>query len=150
MPVATGVAFGDMNIGKDVAVDITLPSGDHLRIGNITMFDRKPKVKKLGSNGIDGVPRMAVLPEGWTVTFEADRQGPEADDWWAALEEAYYAGDVIRNATITETITETDGSLSQYRYEGVALHFTDAGRFTSNEFVKVKFEGEASFRKKIV
>lgn len=150
MPIATGVAFGDMNIGKDVAVDITLTNGQTLRVGNITMFDRKPKVKKLQSLGIDGVPRNAVIPEGWILTFEADRQGPDADDWWVAYEEAYYAGATIRNVTITETITETDGSLSQYRYEGVALHFTDAGQFKSDDFVKVKFEGEASFRKKVV
>lgn len=150
MPITTGVAFGDMNVGKDVAVDITLTNGQTLRIGNITGFDRKPKVKKIQSLGIDGVPRNAVIPEGWVLTFEADRQDNGADDWWADYEAAYYAGVTVRNCTITETISETDGSISQYRYEGCALHFDDAGNFKSDQFVKVKFAAECSFRKRVV
>lgn len=150
MPIQTGVPLGGMTTGKDVSVDVTLANGQVLRLGNITAFDRKPKIKKLSSIGIDGYPRNAVLPEGWDLSLEVDRQDSAVDDYWAQYEADYYAGRTVRNVTITETISEVDGSISQYRYEGVALHFNDAGNFKSDSFVKMKIAGEASFRKKVV
>lgn len=150
MPVITGVPNGALNTGKDVSIDVALQDGRILRLGNVTSFARKPKVKKLTSLGIDGVPRNAVLPEGWDLDIEIDRQDSEIDDWWANYEADYYAGRTVRNLIITETIIEVDGSLSQYRYEGVALQLNSAGDFKSDSFVKMKLTGEAAFRKKVV
>ncbi len=147
MPINTNV--GTFSIGKDVSVDIVLPSGGHLVLAQITGFDAKPKMKKLNSVGLDGVNRHATIPEGWQLSFELDRANVVMDDFWAQFEAAYYAGQTTFNATILETIQEVDGSISQWRYEGVALAFDDAGNWKSDQYVKQRVSGDASFRKRI-
>ena len=147
MPIQSGV--GDMSIGKDVAVDIVQADGSILRLGNITSFDRKPVTKQINSDGIDGVPRKGVIPGGWKLSFDIDREGPSADDWWALYEDNYYANRPLQNVMITETISEPDGTVTQWRYVGVALHFSDAGNWKADAVTKMKLEGEASYRQKV-
>ena len=147
MPVNTG--FGTMSIGRDIAVDVILPSGQHMQIANITNFDRKPKNKKLESAGLDGLHRMATIPQGWTLSMDVDRMDRALDDFFTGIEEQYYNGETVQNVTVTETIQEPDGTISQFRYEGVSLHFEDAGAWKADEFVKMKLGGEASRRRKI-
>lgn len=147
MPINTG--FGVLSTGKDVAADVVLSSGRHLILSNITGFDAKPKSKKLQSLGIDGITRSGVIPESWTLSFDLDRADSKVDDWWADYEAAYFAGDTIENCTILETITEADGSITQYRFEGVALALDDAGLWRADQFVKQKVSGEASKRVKV-
>lgn len=147
MPINT--QFGIFNIGKDVAIDVVLKSGRHLRISNVTDFDAKPKTKKINSLGIDGVNRSGVIPEGYSLTITLDRANREVDDWWADYEEAYYGGDVVQNVLITQTIKEGDGSISQWRFEGVALNLDDLGNWKSDSYVKQKLTGEAAFRRRV-
>ena len=144
MPLDTG--FGSMSIGKDYAVDVVLANGQILRLGNITDFDFKPTSKDLKSEGIDGIVRHAVIPGGGTLSFSVDRQDRLVDDWWAAYEASYYAGQTLRNATVMETINEGDGSISQWRYLGVALKFDDGGKRKADEYVKMKLTGHFSKR----
>lgn len=148
MPIQTG--FGDLTIGKDITIDIVLRTGRILRLGNVTSFDRKPVHKKINSDGIDGVPKKGVIPGGWELMLDVDREHNEAELWWDDYERRYYDGEAIQNVTVTETITEGDGSITQFRYEGVALHLDDAGAYKGDSNVKMKLKGEASFRRRIV
>jgi hypothetical protein len=147
MPIDT--QFGTFSIGKDVAIDVVLKSGRHLRISNVTDFDAKPKTKKLTSLGIDGINRHGVIPEGYGLTITLDRANRAVDDWWADYEEAYYRGDVVQNVLITQTIKEGDGSISQWRFEGVALNLDDLGNWKADSYVKQKLTGEAAFRRRV-
>lgn len=147
MPINTG--FGVLSTGKDVSADIVMASGRHLVLSNITSFDAKPSTKKLSSLGIDGITRSASLPESWALSFDVDRADRLVDDWWAEYEAAYYAGDTIQNCTILETIQEADGSIAQYRFEGVALNLDDAGLWRADQFVKQKISGVASKRVRV-
>lgn len=142
MPINTN--FGTMNIGRDVAIDVVLASGTVLRLGNVTMFDAKPRIKKLNSLGIDGINRTGVIPEGWDIRLEVDRQDRQIDDWWAQYEADYYAGRTVQSLTVIETIDEPDGTVSVWRYEGCAFHFDDAGAWKSDAYVKMKLAGEAA------
>jgi len=147
MAIDTG--FGPLSIGKDVSADIALPNGSMLRLGNITNFDRKPLSTDVNSKGIDGVNRYGNIPDGWELSFNADREDSSADDYYAQVEEDYYAGKTIRNVTVYETITEVDGSITQYRYEGCSLKYVDAGAFEADKVVKTKWQGKAARRRKI-
>ena len=122
---------------------VTLPSGAQLQIDCITDFDRKPKQKKLESHGLDGIVRTATIPGTWTLSFSVDRNNRQLDDFFAAIEQAYYDGQTVNNVTVSEIIIEPDGSISTYRYEGVSLHFEDAGAWAADKFVKMKLGGEA-------
>jgi hypothetical protein len=147
MPINTLV--GTFSIGRDVSVDIVLPSGSHLILDQVTGFDAKPKMKKLSSVGLDGVNRHATIPEGWSLSFDMDRANVVMDDYWSQFEAAYYNGQTVFNATILQTIVEADGSHTQFRFEGVSLSFDDAGNWKSDQYVKQRVSGEASFRKRI-
>lgn len=144
MPVAS--QFGTLSIGKDIAVNVTLPGGGQLQIEGITSFDRKPKFKKLESHQIDGITRTATIPGTWELSFEIDRVDNTLDEFFALIDEQYFSGATVENCTVTETITEPSGQISRYRYEGVSMHFNDAGNWKSDSFVKMKIGGEASRR----
>lgn len=146
MPVAS--QFGGRTIGRDASVHVTLPSGAQLEIEGITDFDAKPKQKKLESHGLDGIVRTATIPGTWTLTFSVDRSNSIIDDFFAAVEDAYFQGQTVNNCTINQVIIEPDGAVSTFRYEGVSLHFEDAGSFKADSFVKMKLGGEASRRVK--
>lgn len=147
MPVNT--SYGVFSTGVDISVDVTLPSGAPLVISNVTGWDRKMDASSLKSKGIDGVTRLAFLPESWSGSFDIDRANHSLDDFFAAVEANYYSGVTVQNVTITETIREGDGTISQYRYQGVALHYGDAGSWKGAEYVKQKVEFMASRRIKV-
>ncbi len=65
---------------------------------------------------IDGIVDFLELPQGWEGSIEVERADNTLDDYFAALEANYYSGKNITTATITETIQEPNGSISQYRY----------------------------------
>lgn len=146
MPVNTG--YGTLSIGKDIAVVITLSTGRSLTLSVITNFTKKQDTAKLKSKGIDGIIRHANVPDGWSGSFDLDRAGSQLDDYFADLESSYYNGTTINNVTITETIAETDGSISEYRYSGAALEFADAGGAEVDKFVRQKMNWMASKREK--
>lgn len=100
--------------------------------------------------GLDGVSEILTLPDCWEGTFEVERQGPAVDDFFAQMESDYYAGTNIANQTITETITESSGAVSQYRYEGVQLTLKNAGDWKGDDTVKQSIGFRASRRKKVV
>ena len=147
MPLDTG--FGTMSVGKDYAIDIVQSGGQVLRLGNVTDFDAKPNTKDLKSEGIDGIVRHAIIPGGWTVTLSIDRQDRGVDDFFAQFEADYYAGKTLRNMTITESINEADGTISQWRYVGVALKLDDNGKRKADEYVKMKMSGHCAKRLRV-
>lgn len=135
-------------IGKDVSLDITGPSGP-LRFNIRTGFTAKQETNDIKVKRADGIVDHLVIPDGWTGSFDYTRQDSLLDDYFAGLEQNYYSG--INNAplTITETITEANGSVSQYRYTRVVLKYDDAGAKTGDDVVKQKISFMASRRLKV-
>lgn len=148
MPVNTG--FGTLNIGKDVLLDITLPNNQVLQVSYITAFTAKQNTKELDSKGLDGINRLSSLPDTWSGDFSVDRANSNLDDYFAAVEAGYYSNNGVLNAVrITETISEANGVITQYRYDGVALSYTDAGNYAGDAYVKQKISWKASKRIKV-
>lgn len=139
----------EFNIGRDVTLDIIDPVQGPLRFKLMTSFDGTPKYKSLESNPLDGVPRFAEIPAGHEIVFEFDRADSRADDYFCAQEENYFAGRAIPNASITETVTEVNGAISQYRYTGVALSLTKSGPWKGDSLVGQGIKGLASRKRKI-
>jgi hypothetical protein len=137
------------SVGRDIALDITGAEGP-LRLGLITKFSSKPEMTEEKIKGLDGVVRHVRFPEGWSGTFEIERQNALLDQYFAQLEDDYYAGANESPCTITETIIEPTGELSQYRYEGVLLKLEEAGDWEGAKTVKQRLSFVASRRKRIV
>lgn len=141
-------ASSQFNIGKDVTLDIVGPQGP-LNFKILTGFSAKPNYKSIDSKGLDGIDRFEDLPGGWSGDLSLDRSDSTVDDFFAQKEANFYTGLSSTTVTITETIQETNGSISQYRYLGVALTLQDAGNKTGDNKISIKIGFRAARRVKI-
>jgi hypothetical protein len=82
-------------------------------------------------------------------TFDLERQDSKVYDYLAQLEANYYAGLNEQPVTITETITEVSGAVTQYRYLGVLLRLDDAGDKAGDSTVKQRLSFTAQRRIKV-
>ena len=137
-------------VGRDVSVDLYTSRGIlAISAAAITSFDTKPQTTNTASKGLDGITRYGVFPDGWTGTLSIDRLNGALDAFWAQIEADFYAGVNIQPGTITETIQEPDGSISQYRYTGVMFDFKDAGTKVGNQLVKQSLSFMAARRLRV-
>lgn|SRR5574340_754645 len=136
------------SVGRDVSLDIVGPQGP-LRFNLVTMFSAKPDITDQKVKGLDGITRHVRFPDGWSGTFSIERQDSTLDDYFAQLEANYYAGLNESSLTITETITEVSGAVTQYRFVGVLLRLDDAGDWEGDKTVKQKLSFVASRRIKV-
>jgi hypothetical protein len=128
------------SIGRDIVLDIITPTGV-LRPKIRTGFNSKMETTALMVRGMDGVMLFDELPAGWSGGFDLD--------YFAARESDYYGGIASPTISITETISEVSGSISQFRYTGVALKFEDAGNKGADKTVGQKVSFKAARRIKI-
>lgn len=135
-------------VGRDIAVDINTPAGK-LRIPKIISFDSKPQVATQKITPLNGVTDEIQIPTGWHGTITAERMDATLDDFWAKWEDNYYNGIDQPRGTITETITEANGTVSVFRYEGVSFHLTDAGNKQGEKTVNQTLSWTANRRKKV-
>ena len=140
----------NQSIGKDVSFVVMTSAGAlNIPAAAITKFDAQPDTSHEARKGLDGVTRNAVFPNGWKGSFDIDRMNSAVDEFWAQFESDYYNGVNLLPGTINEVIVEANGSISQYRYEGVVLDLKDAGSRESDKVIKMKLDFYASRRKKV-
>lgn len=135
------------SVGKDVVITLNMPSGI-LRV-NLTMFDAKPVFLDLKSRPLNSPPVHMNIPDGWKGSAKVDRQDASLDDFTAQAEAAYWAGQNVLKGSITQTVTEPDGSTSRYRFTNVSLKITDPGSWSAEKLVDQSLEFEASRRIKV-
>lgn len=139
--------FDNFSIGKDITLDVVLPDGTPLALPvTTTGFEAKPEYAKLKSVALDSVNREVSIPQGWRGTIELDRRDDTVDSFFAAQEAGYYAGANTLTGTITETISEADGSVSTYQYIKVNLSFEEAGKKEGDKKIMQKIGFFASQR----
>lgn len=135
-------------IGRDVSLDIVGPSGP-LRFSLITSFESRPDVTDQKIKGLDGITRHVRFPDGWQGQFQIERQDSTLDDYWAQFEANYYAGVQEQPCTITETILEPNGTVTQWRYVGVLLKLDEHGTYQGDQTVKQRVSFLAARRLKV-
>lgn len=127
------------SIGRDMALDVITSAGP-LRLGLPTNFVARQETTEQRVKGMDGINRPLRFFEGWSGSFDLERLGPELDKYFVQLEASYYAGFNEGPATITETITEPDGTVSQFTYTGVVLSLEDSGSWSGSSTVKQRLK----------
>jgi hypothetical protein len=142
------MSLNAFSVGRDVTLNVVTPTGP-VTFSLITKFTAKIDTTDKKIKGIDGLTRFLRFFDGWSGSFEIERQNSNADDYFAALEAAYYAGQTENTATITETITEPSGATTQYQYGGVLMKLEDAGEWSGDNTVKQKVSFVASRRIKL-
>lgn len=136
------------SVGRDVSLNIIGPSGP-LVFSQIVGFQSKPDTTDKKIKGLDGITRHLRFPDGWSGSFDIERQDNTMDDYWAQIEANYYAGVNERPISITQTIQEPSGAISQYRYLDVLLTPDDAGGWKGDDSVKQKLKFVAARRIKV-
>ena len=140
--------LNSFSTGRDVTLTIVTASGP-LNMNLITGFHSSPDMNEIKVKGIDGITRHARFFDGWRGGFDVERSDSTVDDYFAQLEANFYAGINETAATITETIAEPNGAVTQYRYLNVLLKLDDAGGWMGDQTVKQKLSFVAAQRKKI-
>jgi hypothetical protein len=99
---------------------------------------------------MDGNVRHPKFHEGWSGSFTLQRTNNVMDNYIALQEASYYLGTDQIPMTITETITEPDGSTNQYQYTNVVVALEDAGNWSGTEIVRQRVSFMASRKIELV
>ena len=142
------MSVNGFSVGRDINLTIVTANGP-LNLSLITGFQSAPETAETKVKGLDGVTRHVRFWDGWRGSFSVERADSKVDDYFAALEANYYAGLNEQPATITETITEVSGAVTQYRYLNVLMKLDDAGSWAGDQTVKQKLSFVAAQRQKI-
>lgn len=138
-----------LSIGKDFRFDIHMSTGP-LTFPTLLNFKSKKINQKLVVKPLNGLPIMLNFQEGgWEGSFDVSRADSTIDDYFAQYEASYYAGAASPAGTIQETISEVDGSMSTYQYQGVVLYLDDAGDKEAEKNVVQKVSFAAATRVKV-
>jgi len=135
-----------LNIGSDARFDF-YPASGPISLPTLLKFTSKKLTKKLTVKPLGGLPiHLSFQEDGWEGSFEVSRADGTLDRYFAAFEAAYYAGANQATGTIQQTISEVDGTVSTYQYQGVVLYYDEAGDYESEKNVIQKVSFLASTR----
>ncbi len=134
-----------ISVGKDVFLTLTSPTG-LITTCRIKGFNSRQKTSNRETASLDGINRHVNIPMGWEGDFEMERTDNTIDAYISNLEDSYYQGQNIPTITITQTITEANGSTSQYQFQGVVLSYTDAGAWRAEDYITLKLTFSAQKR----
>ena len=138
------------NIGSDWTVDLFDPLlGGVQTFALITGFSKRQTTNRVTSRGLDGMRRDYDIPDGWEGTLTFDRASANLDDYFARKEQAHYDGIVIPPCSITETVREVGGGVTQWRYEGVTLSMSQGGEARGDAKVEQTVDFVASRRRRV-
>ena len=141
----------NLSIGHDVSVTIfDVTSNSIVTFPARTGFSAEPITKTINSEPLNGPPLFAEAPNGWHGTFDFDRTDASIDIYFANYEALYYAGGNPVSGTITQTIQEKGGVVTQFLYTGVAMKPSQVGMWKAAEKVSQRIDWSASTRIQIL
>jgi hypothetical protein len=145
------VPVNGFTVGRDVVVTIAGPGGTPIVIdaADVTHFTKRPLKKDDWSRPLNSPPIPLYMPDGWRGTVDVDRQDPTLDTFQANLEATYWAGQNILAGTMLESVTEPNGTNSQYRYDDVMYWVEDPGDASADKRVSQRLEWCCGTRKRV-
>lgn len=143
--------MAEFNVGRDWTVDVFDPLlGGVQSFRIITGFTKTQNTTRIQSRGLDGTTRIRDLRDTWEGTITFDRADPVLDNYFAAREEADFNNVDLPPVSITETIREDGGGLSQFRYEGVAMTLATGGDARGDSKIEMTVNWVATRRRKVI
>jgi hypothetical protein len=133
MPMPAGIS-----VGKDIVVQFSDTQNGIITVNRVKNWTSKQKMAARESVALDGLNRHINIPIGWEGSFEMERVSPAVDQYLYSLEQAYLNGQKIPSITITETITEANGAVSQYQYINVVIQLDSSGDWKGDDYVTQK------------
>jgi len=142
------MALTAFSIGKDTQLVVMGPNG-RVDLTHITGFESRQLTQSVRVSRIDGTHLGAELPRGWEGSFEVERGNSVLDDFISYWEQRHYDGAMPAPCTMYQYVTETDGSVSTYQYDGTVFRLANAGVWKGDAAVKQKLEFYASRRRRV-
>lgn len=136
------------SIGRDTQLVIMGPNG-RVDLAHVTGFDNRQITSSIRVSRLDGTHLGTELPKGWEGSFEVERGTSTLDDFIVALEQNYYNGVTSQPSTMYQYITELDGSVSTYQFNGVVFKLSNAGTWKGDASVKQKLDFYATQKQRI-
>lgn len=142
---------GGLSVGRDITLRFNFLSGPlEFPTSSIESFEAKPMAPLKNYVALDGLLQPVLFHEGWDISISIARKSNLLDQFWALQEAEYYAGTPQPGGTITETIQEANGSISQYLYTNFVIKLDNAGMWKGNEFVIQTLIGQASRKEQLL
>lgn len=136
------------SIGRDTQLVIMGPNG-RVDLTHVTGFESRQITNSVRISRLDGVQLGTELPKGWEGSFEVERGTSVLDDFVVSIEQNYYNGIATQPSTMYQYITELDGSVSTYQFDGVVFKLTNAGSWKGEASVRQKLDFYASRKRRI-
>lgn len=139
------------SIGKDTSLVVMHPEFGAMGFALLTNFMAKPVTNRLTSVPITngGKPTHRQIYQGYEGSFEVDRSDALVDTLFQNLEDNHYAGKPETYFMINQTITNPDGSVSEFRFLNCVLALEDSGSWKADEKVTQRFTFAASHREQV-
>ena len=140
--------------GRDCQVVVIGPSsggqaGNRVDLTHVTGFESRQLTHPIRIDRLDGLALAAELPKGWEGNFELERGSSAADDFIDSLEQAWFTQGQLNGGTLYQYVTEADGSVSTYQFDGAVFKMANAGQWKGDGSVKQRLEFFASRRQRI-
>jgi hypothetical protein len=142
------LALTAFSIGRDTQLVVMGPSG-RVDLSHVTGFESRQLTSPVRISRLDGTQLGAELPKGWEGNFEVERGTSALDDFISGLEQSFYSGSDTQSGTMYQYVTETDGSVSTYQFDGVVFKLASAGAWKGDSSVKQKLEFYATRKRRI-
>jgi hypothetical protein len=133
------------SLGRDTQLVIIAPSG-RIDLTYVTGFESRQMTQPIRIDRLDGTQMAAELPKGWEGSFDLERGSSAVDDFIAATEQSFYTSGQLPTSTLYQYVTEADGSISTYQYDGAVFKLAAAGAWRGDAAVKQKLEFFAARR----
>ena len=124
------------------------PTG-RVDLSHVTGFESRQLTSAVRVSRIDGTQLAAELTKGWEGNFEVERGTSALDDLISTIEQNFYNGGPVAPGTMYQYITEADGSVSTYQFDGVVFKLATAGVWKGDSSVKQKLEFYATRKRRI-
>lgn len=142
------MATTTFSLGRDTQLVVIGPSG-RIDLTHVTSFESRQMTHPIRVDRLDGSQLAAELPKGWEGSFEVERGNSAIDDFIAAAEAQFFQNGPAKPSTLYQYVSETDGSVSTYQYDGVVFKLAAAGQWKGDQSVKQKLDFFASRRKRV-
>jgi hypothetical protein len=141
MPAAGRTVGRDLSI---VLVDPNYNGGMPLAFPVVSDVGFKQLAKMLQWVALDGTNSYAEIPQGWDVSLGIDRADGSVMNYFVQTEANYYVGASTSQVYLSETITNADQSVSQYRYVNGTMKLTSGGDYKGDDKVMIKIDAKFS------
>ena len=135
-------------LGRDCQLVVIGPTG-RVDLSHVTGFESRQMTQPIRVDRLDGSQLAAELPKGWEGSFDLERGNSTVDDFIATTEQTYYSSGQLAVSTLYQYVTEADGSISTYQYDGAVFKLATAGAWRGDAAVKQKLEFFATRRKRV-